>query len=131
MISRSYQQFAIVAGDSAQTLTDRLNEKLFELRDKNPTVTFEGMIARIMYEEREADPESLEEEYELQGVRISCQDCPFFSPILKADGTVDGRIKYGDCPFTEFGRTPRDGRACEQLFQMINSGEVQLCVSTK
>ncbi len=131
MICRSYQQFAIVAADSAQTLTDRLNEKLFELRDKNPTVTFEGMIARIRYEERETAPVSLGEEYELQGVRLSCQDCPFFSPILKADGTVDGRIKYGDCPFTEFGRTPRDARACETLFQKINNGEVQLCQSTE
>lgn len=47
MRSRSYQQYAIVAADSAQTLTEQLNAKLIELRDKNPTVTFEGLIARI------------------------------------------------------------------------------------
>ena len=131
MISRSYQQFAIVAADSAHTLTDRLNEKLYELRDKNPTVSFEGMIARISYEERDTVLESIEEEYELQGVRLTCQDCPYFTPILKADGTVDGRIKYGDCEFSEFGRTPRDARACSTLFQKLNNGEVQLCLSTE
>ena len=53
MISRSSQQFAIVAADSAQQLTDQLNEKLRELRDKSPTVTFDGMIARIQYTESE------------------------------------------------------------------------------
>ena len=129
MKCRSYQQFAIVAADSAQSLTEQLNAKLVELADKNPTVTFEGLIARIMYTERETAPEDLGEEYELQGVRLTCQDCPLFEPILKADGTVDGRIKYGDCPNTEYGRTYRDSRACAKLFQMMNSGEVRLCLS--
>ena len=31
---KSYQQFAIVTGDTAQQLTDRLNEKLIELSEK-------------------------------------------------------------------------------------------------
>ena len=129
MKCRSYQQFAIVAADSAQSLTEQLNAKMVELADKNPTVTFEGLIARIMYTERETSPENLGEEYELQGVRLTCQDCPMFKPILKSDGTVDGRIKYGDCPNTEYGRTYRDSRACAKLFQMMNSGEVRLCLS--
>ena len=131
MISRSYQQFAIVSSDSAQTLTDMLNAKLYELKDKRPTVTFEGLIARISYEERETAPECIEEEYELQGVRLTCQDCPYFTPILKADGTVDGRIKYGDCELSESGRAFRDARACSTLFRKINNGEVQLCLSTE
>ena len=129
MKCRSYQQFAIVAADSAQSLTEQLNAKMVELADKNPTVTFEGLIARIMYTERETSPENLGEEYELQGVRLTCQDCPMFKPILKSDGTVDGRIKYGDCPNTEYGRTYRDSRACAKLFQMMNSGEVRLCLN--
>ena len=130
MRQESYQQFAIVAADSAQTLTDQLNAKLRELADKNPTVTFEGLIARIRYEERRTVPEDLGEEYELQGVRLTCQDCPFFEPILKADGTVDGRMKWGDCPHTESGRVFRDSRACTRLYQMLSSGEVRLCLSS-
>lgn len=31
---KSYQQFAIVTGDTAQQLTDRLNEKLIERKDQ-------------------------------------------------------------------------------------------------
>ena len=37
----SFQQFAIVAADSAQQLSEQLNEKLYELRTKRPQVTFE------------------------------------------------------------------------------------------
>ena len=131
MRSRSYQQYAIVAADSAQTLTEQLNAKLIELRDKNPTVTFEGLIARIQYVECEQIPESLAEEYEAQGVRLTCQDCPFFVPAYKADGTEDKRAKWGGCPFTEFKRTSKESNVCDKLFQMMNDGRVKLCVSTE
>ena len=58
---QSYQQFAIVSGDSAQSLTEQLNAKLRELKDKDPVVTFEGLIARISYVEREEKPEDMDE----------------------------------------------------------------------
>ena len=131
MISRSYQQFAIVAADSAQVLTDALNAELYDLRDKNPTVTFEGLIARIQYTESEQLPESLAEEYEAQGVRLTCQDCPLFVPALKADGTVDLRAKRGGCPYAEYKRTSKDSPACDEIFKMLNDGRVKLCLSTE
>ena len=128
MISRSYQQFAIVAADSAQQLTEQLNAKLRELKDKDPTVTFEGMIARIQYTESERVPETLEEEYELQGVNLTCEDCPYFCPTMKSDGTLDRRAKWGGCHLSEYGRTDKRARACEKLFQRLNDGRVKLCV---
>jgi hypothetical protein len=131
MRRESYQQFAIVAADSAQLLTEQLNAKLKELRFKHPTVTFEGLIARIQYTENESVPEGLEDEYELRGVRLTCQDCPFYEPIYKANGELDGRVKYGNCPYTEYGRTYRDRGACETLFSKLNNGEVRLCLGTK
>lgn len=128
MISRSYQQFAIVAADSAQQLTDQLNDKLRELRDKSPTVTFDGMIARIQYMESERIPETLAEEYELQGVELTCEDCPYFCPAIKADGTRDLRAKWGGCHLAEYGKTDKRSRACEKLFQRLSDGRVKLCV---
>ena len=125
----SYQQFAIVAGDTAQSLTEQLNEKLIQLKDKNPKVTFEGLIARISYEESFDAPESLADEYEAQGVRLSCQDCPIFEPILKSDGSEDQRIKWGNCEYSNLGRTYRNSCACSRLFEMINNGEVTLCLA--
>ena len=131
MVSRSYQQYAIVAADSAQTLTEQLNEKLIELRDKNPTVTFEGLIARIQYVVRETVPESLQEEYEAQGVQITCEDCPYFCPTIKSDGTLDLRAKWGGCSINEYGAAKKTSRACDELFQKLNNGEVRLCLSGK
>ena len=128
MISRSYQQFAIVAADSAQQLTDQLNAELVRLKDKDPTVTFEGLIARIQYTEREDVPESLAEEYEMQGVRLTCEDCPYFVPLLKSDGSEDKRARFGGCPWMESKRTARVSRACDKLFQKISNGEVELCL---
>ena len=131
MISRSYQQFAIVAADSAQVLTDALNAELYDLRDKNPTVTFEGLIARIQYTESERLPESLAEEYETQGVRLTCEDCPFFCPAIKADGTRDLRAKWGGCHLVEGGMAKKSSMACDKLFEMLNDGRVKLCLSTE
>lgn len=124
-----FQQFAIVAADSAQLLTEKLNAKLYELRHKDPTVTFEGMIARISYQETAEKCETLGDEYALKGVRLTCQDCPLFEPIRKADGTEDKRVRWGDCPHGTMGRTSRDSRACDRLFEMMNSGEVRLCLA--
>lgn len=129
MRRESFQQFAIVAADSAQELTERLNAELYKLRDKQPTVTFEGMIARIRYTEEIQVKETLSDEYAGEGIKLTCQDCPIFKPVLKADGTPDARVRWGDCPFCEYGRTSRDSAACERLFHMINSGEVRLCLA--
>lgn len=129
MRRKSYQQFAIVAADSAQSLTEQLNAKLVELRDKDPKVTFEGLIARIEYEEEFNKCEDLIDEYEEKGVRLNCQDCPFFKPLLNKNGTINRAAKRGDCPFAEYGFTHRDAPACERLFLMLNNGEVKICLA--
>ena len=129
MRNESYQQFAIVAADSAQQLTEQLNQKLYELRDKRPQVTFEGLIARISYSESVSIPEDLVDQYELAGVRLRCGSCPFFQPRLNSNGTEDKRAKKGTCPCAEYGIAFRDSRVCERLFEMLNSGEVRLCLA--
>ena len=130
---KSYEQFAIVAADSAQTLTEELNRKMIELADKKPKVAFEGLIARISYTVTEEFPESLVEEYEVQGVRLTCQDCPFFEQKINRDGSVDRRAKWGDCRAINNDDilTYRDSPACEILFKKLNDGEVVLCQSTE
>ena len=127
----SYQQFAIVSGDSAQQLTDRLNKKLYELRKKQPTVAFEGLIARISYTEDERIFEDVSDEYEAAGIKLTCQMCPLLRPVLKSDGTIDKRAKWGGCEYSPlgYGQTSRESRACNRLFEMINSGEVKLCLA--
>ena len=124
-----YQQFAIVQGDTAQSLTEQLNAKMRELSSKNPTVTFEGLIARISYMEDERVPESVSDEYEARGVRLTCGGCPYYQPGMKADGTVDKRAKRGGCPFAHYGMTFRDNPACNKIFEQLELGEVKLCLA--
>lgn len=121
----SYQQFAIVQGDSAQQLTERLNRKLYELRDKEPTVTFEGLIARISFMQTDEVPEPTANG---TGLKLKCRDCPMFEPIRKKDGTADRRTSLGRCPFAQDGYTFRHSEACSRLYQMINEREVKLCL---
>ena len=131
MRRESFQQFAIVAADSAQQLTEQLNEKLRELKGKNPTVTFEGMIARISYSEDVQIFEELSDEYEEVGIKLTCQRCPMFEPVLKADGTIDKRATWGGCEYSPlgYGQTTKQSKCCSRLFEMINSGEVKLCLA--
>lgn len=126
-----FQQYAIVAADSAQSLTEQLNAKLRELQNKSPQVTFEGLIARISYMENVYSMEELADEYEAVGIKLSCQDCPLFQPVRKMDGTIDKRAKWGGCEYSPlgYGQTTKCSRACNRLYEMINSGEVKLCLA--
>lgn len=132
MKCESYQQFVIVEADTAALLTDQLNATIIRLRGKRPVADIKsGRLAIVSYTEDSFDPEDIGEALELEGLKITCQDCPLFTPIYKADGTEDRRIKYGNCPECNFGRTYRTSRPCEKLFKMINNGEVKLCLSTE
>ena len=128
MKSISYPQFRIVEADTAQELTEKLNEIVMDLREQNPQVTFDGyLIARVTYTVTEKGiPEDLSDEYRLHGVKLTCDDCPCFERAKKRDGTDDLRKNFGTCPF--YGMEHKRSNACEKLFEMINSGEVKLCL---
>lgn len=129
MKEERYQQFETVKAEAPELFTEDLNKATYNLRDKNPQVHFsevDPLCAYVSYTERYKAPESLEDEYELQGVRFTCEMCPMFSLIMKRDGTPDARLKYGDCPESEFGRTYKDSQACAKLYQMLRDGRVKL-----
>lgn len=130
MKSSVYEQFAIVKEDSAALFTARLNEQIYALREYNPDVKFseaDPLCAYIKYVEREHTPESISEEYEEKGARFVCEQCPYFSPELKDDGTPDKRCKWGNCPHAEFKRTYKTSAACDKLYELIRDGGVKLC----
>lgn len=132
MKQERYQQFKTVRAEAPDLFTEDLNRVIYELRGKSPVVHFsetDPLCAYVSFTERFKSPESVSEEYELQGVRFTCEMCPLFSPIMKRDGTPDHRLKYGDCPESEFGRTYKDSAACDKLYQMLKAGRVKL-VST-
>ena len=124
------KRFAIVRETEAQSFEVALNETWAKLSGKNPTVEFsetgDYMTARFEYE---VESERAEVPVSESGIRFTCEDCPMFEHLLKKDGTVDGRIKYGNCPSAKFGRTLKSTAACELLYRMIENGEVSLCYS--
>lgn len=125
-----YEQFAIVYADSAPLFNKQLNEEIYRLKDNNPVVKFSESIpfyAQIRYEVNEETPETITEASEMAGVRFVCAQCPYFKAPLKDDGTEDKRCKYGDCEFTELGRTFKNTPACDRLYDLIKEGGVKIC----
>ena len=132
MKKKSVTQFAIVTGDSAQQFSDTLNAKLVELEGKDVAIDFyENFLgARISWTENLGDkPECLAEEYELVGAGFLCKQCPMYATPLKADGSIDQRTKFGKCMAKDYCKVLGEQRACEKLYQMIQSEEVVLCVA--
>ena len=128
MIEQQYQQYAIVQSNTASTLTEKLNQKLRELKDKEPSVEFDGLTARIKYLETVLVPEDLADEYKMRGLDLKCAVCPFFEPMEKADGTKDERAKRGKCPCAKYGIAFSDGPVCDNFFRMLNDGGFELCL---
>lgn len=126
----SYEQFAIVAADSASLFTEKLNAEILRLKDNDPVVKFSESIpfyAQIKYTVDTTAPETVAEASEVEGVSFVCLQCPYFKPATKADGEVDKRVKWGDCEHTELGRTIKTAPACERLYELIKEGDVKLC----
>lgn len=130
MRSSSYDQFAIVQADSATLFEQELNEAIRRLKDYNPVVKFSESIpfyAYVKYRVNENIPETISEASEIEGVRFVCAQCPYFNPVLREDGEVDKRVKYGDCEYAELGRVLRKAPACDRCYEAIKEGSVKLC----
>ena len=130
MRSESIQQFAIVKEDSAAAFEGALNARIRELSHEKPVVLFsesDPFLARIQYSELVRVPETKSDEFSLKGMTFHCSDCPEFCPIVKADGTEDRRLSYGECQYAHLGRTYKDSEACDLLFEMIRNGRIGLC----
>ena len=127
-MTKSAKRFAIVRETSAQSFETQLNETLDSLYEQNPKVEFsesgDYLIARIEYTAKVEVPE---EPISEKGMKFHCVDCPYFEPIRKGDGSVDGRVKYGNCGFAKYGRTFNTTAACDILYRCIENGEVALC----
>lgn len=127
----SFEQFAIVASDSASLFTEQLNAEILRLKDNNPVVQFSEstspFYARIRYVVDTETPETIAEASAVEGVSFVCLQCPYFQPALREDGEIDKRVKWGGCEHTELGRTLKTAPACEKLYELIKEGDVKLC----
>lgn len=122
------KQYAFVQAYDLDCFEVKLNEKLEDLAECEPEVTFvqsdeTNMIARIAYVKQ---VKILEEAPAERGARFTCGDCPLMKPIRKKDGSPDLRRVYGECDFGEMGRVWKTTPACDYLYKMIADGRIRL-----
>lgn len=126
-MTKSFETYAIVREAAAAQFEEKLRERLFELREQNPSVEFDSvgndMVARIKHKEiLDTEPPKPSE----VGITFKCCDCPLFEPERNSDGTIDRRKKWGSCPYAYMERTTLDSAACEQLYIGIKNGDIGL-----
>lgn len=130
MRTSSFKQFDVIREEDPEVFTAKLNTRLRELRHNWPEVKIsEGdryILAQISYTEHDRVPEDLGDVYEMQNVKFTCQDCPIFEPIQNRDGSLNLRVKYGKCPYAEFGRTYKEARCCDMMYTLLRNGKIQL-----
>ena len=118
------QQFKFIK-DPEQNEAE-LNLALLELSEKKVEVTFSEGYARIEYTK---DFEEIEPPVTETGIKFTCEECPLFEPVLNRSGNPDGRVKYGNCEYSEFGRTWKTSPACQNLYTLIKNGTVSLTLN--
>lgn len=123
-----YQQIRVVLSKDPKQFQDEFNEAQIELAPLNPTtkkteVTDDGLLAIIQYEVMVDIPEDARDELEMQGVYLTCADCPRFVPVRNNDGTIKRSAKHGSCFLEE--RTRRDAKACEWFAKEYLKGDTK------
>ena len=122
MRNRKIEQYSFISSEEKE-YEEKLNNRIRELIDKDPKVSFTAEGARICYTEL-IEPEEVP--VTEKGCTFTCGECPMFEPRKKKDGTPDYRSKYGDCEYAEMHRTWKTNTACEALYLAIKNGDVWL-----
>ena len=122
MKTTKVEQYAFIRMNE-EGFEEKLNETIRTLSDLKPEVSFTDSMARIKYIEEIEVEEPAPKEI---GCKFTCGDCPNLQPILNRKGLPDGRIKYGDCPYSELGRAWKSNEACDILYTMIKNGDIVL-----
>lgn len=111
----------VVAASNPEDFETKLNSVLEELAGCKTELVFNlnaGFCAYITYTNTKQIPETVEDEYELAGIRFYCYECPMY------EIPFDGRIKYTDC---KNGNKCKAGDcACEWLYREVKAGHISI-----
>lgn len=114
---KRYQRIEVVSESSASIFQDKLNELYLKLEGVKFEQTLynnqNGFTAYVVFEEIEQIAETLEDEYEIKGIKFTCADCPYF----EEEGRFDGR-----CDFCR-GRLRRTDKVCNAFWQYMEEKE--------
>lgn len=109
-----------VQGTSAENFDERFNEASESLPEtaelKWDTAP---MCVHFIYEEVISVPETIAEEFELQGVHYFCKDCPHLQK------GKDKRCKSHGCKYSKYGTVQDFTPACEFFYKQLLQGEIE------
>lgn len=94
--------------------SDRLEQEDVELRwDAAP------MCVHFLYTERVKIPETVAEEFKLQGITYYCKDCPHLQK------GKDRRERSHGCRYAEYGTVTDYTPACEFFLKQVLAGKIK------
>lgn len=76
------------------------------------------MCVHFIYEEVEEEPETVAEEFKLQGIQYFCKDCPHLQK------GKDKRYKSHGCEYAEYGMVKDYTPACEFFYKQVLQGKI-------
>ena len=79
----------------------------------------EGLCVSFIYEERKQTAETVAEEFELQGIKYYCKDCP---NMMRG---ANKRERSHGCKYAEFGTVKDFTPACEHFYRMVMQGKLK------
>lgn len=123
MVRQEYKSYKTIQTKDPEKFDIMLQEFLEEIRLKNPEVqrfydAAIGHCAYVEWEEKICEPENAKDEYELKGIKYCCGECPMF--VLQKDK----RVKRSICNKGE--RTWYDKSACNELYELIKEGKIEI-----
>lgn len=85
----------------------------------DPEVEFrEGFCAFITWQECQKQPETVRDDFNLEGVKYLCEQCPYLERGL------DGRRKLWPCRYSLTGHARLDEECCEVFYKKLALGQI-------
>lgn len=100
---------------------EQFDKAFAEAADEHPGAELkwhEGLCVSFVYEERKQTAETIAEEFELQGIKYYCKDCP---NMMKG---ANKRERSHGCKYAEFGTVKDFTPACEYFYKMVLQGKI-------
>lgn len=116
------KQFVVVEADTGMEYQEAVNAYYHNPDYSGVVVDHrnrDNFCAFITYEVTKRVPETIKDQYELDGVTFTCSDCPFL------ERKEDGRIRRFKCLASEQSGeewSRRESDACEYFYEALQSG---------
>lgn len=125
MITKTFYQCKAIQSNDALQFQNEVNQVLADLAETNASDVVlkenlvDGFKVLITYKQTKRIPETVADEYHLQGISFTCFNCPLHETV------TDGRTKHANCMYHEYGRTRLDSDACNYFYKMLKLEKIK------